>query len=119
MAFADPQAMTINSASESLPRMGSSEPNRVGIFRTADQVYELSIRQNQSSNRFRREVRLTQKKDATDPYSALVKEVSASVIITIDEPKWGFSDEDHTNLITALTAWFNSSAQSKLLAGEN
>jgi hypothetical protein len=118
MAFSDPQSLTINAVSTDMPRVGSSEPERVGRFRTADGEYEFTVRQNQTSARYRREIRLTQKKVAADPISAVNKEVSASVILVVDEPKWGFSDTELGYLTDAIEAWFDSSSRAKMLGGE-
>jgi len=117
--YADPQSLTINSVATSFPRQGSSAPDRLGRFVTADGVYEFDVRQNKTANRFRREVRLTQKKVAADPISAVNKEVSASFIIVIDEPRWGFTDTELAYLANAMVAWFTSANRDKLLAGEN
>lgn len=117
MAFADPQSLTINAVAKSFGNKPSDKPF-VSIYRTADSAYELSIRQYQTNSRFRREVRLTQKKDAADPYTAITKEVSTSVTITVDEPKYGFDDAELGYLVDALKAWYDSSARDKVLTGD-
>lgn len=116
--FADPQSLTVNAVAKSLPRVGSEQPTRLQNFQTADGEFQLSIRQDKSTGRFRREARFIQKKVAADPISAVNKEVSASVIITVDEPRWGFSDTDLGYLIAALKTWFDSTSSGKLLGGE-
>lgn len=113
--FADPQALTVSGTAVSLPRVGSGNPSRLGVYQNADGSMNLSIRQDQTANRFRREVRLTMKKVAADPISAVNKEVSASVIIAIDEPKVGFTDVELTSLYTALTAALSASSNARLL----
>jgi len=118
MAFADPQSVTINGAATSLPRVGTTQPVRIGKFSNADASVTLEVRQDQTAQRFRREARLTQKKVAVDPIAATNKEVSTSVFIAVDEPKWGFSDTEIKYLISALTAWFVSGKQDQLLGGE-
>lgn len=102
----------------SLPRVGSSTPESRGSFQTSDGNVSFEIRQNSTSNRFRREVRLTQKKVAADPISAVNKEVSASVIIAVDEPRIGFSDTEIAYLTSAIVAWFTAGNRDKLLGGE-
>lgn len=115
--FADPQSLTINAVAKSFGRMPSEKPT-VGLFRTAEGDYEMSVRQYQTNSRFRREVRLTQKKDATDPYTAITKSVSTSVTLVVDEPKFGFDDTEIGYLIAALKAWYDTNAQAKVLTGE-
>lgn len=117
--FADPQTLTIDSVATTFARQGSANPERLGKFRSADGTMEFEIRQNTTAARFRREVRLTMKKVAADPISALNKEVSASVIMVIDEPRWGFTDTELGNLSDAVEAWWDSTSRAKLLGGEN
>lgn len=117
--YADPQSLTINGVATSFPRQGSTAPDRLGHFATADGLFEFDVRQNKTANRLRREVRLTQKKIAADPVSALNKEVSASTIIVVDEPRWGFSDAELGYLTSAIVAWFTNANRDKLLGGEN
>lgn len=117
--FSDPQSVTVNAVAKSLPRQGSTQPDRLGVFSTADGTFEFAIRQNKTANRFRREVRLTQKQVAADPISAVNKEVSASVMIVVDEPRWGFTDTQLGYLTSAIIAWFDNTNRDKLLGGEN
>jgi hypothetical protein len=116
--FADPQSVTINAIATSLPRVGSSAPQRLGTFQSADGNVRLDVRQDMSQNRFRREVRLTQKKVAADPISAVNKEVSTSVLLVIDEPRWGFTDTEIGYLTAAMVAWFTNAQRDKVLGGE-
>jgi crotonobetainyl-CoA:carnitine CoA-transferase CaiB-like acyl-CoA transferase len=113
--YADPQSLTVNAVAKSLPRTASTPQ---GVFETADGEFTFRVSQNKTSNRFRREVRFTQKKIAADPISAVNKEVSASVIIAIDEPRTGFSDTELGYLTSALVAWFTAGNRDKLLGGE-
>lgn len=116
--YADPQSVTVNAVAQSLARQGSAQPQTLGTFSTADGTFTFQVRQNSTANRFRREVRLTQKKVAADPISAVNKEVSSSVMIVVDEPRWGFSDTELGYLTSAITAWFTAANRDKLLGGE-
>lgn len=116
--FTDPQTLTVNGVATTLPRTGSENPTRTGSFKTADGTFEFTVSQNKTANRFRREVRLTQKLVAPDPISAVNKEVSASCIIVIDEPRWGFTDVQLGHLSSALVAWFTAARRDQLLGGE-
>lgn len=116
--YADPQSVTINGTATSLPRVASSAPQRLGAFKTADGSVEMTVRQDASASRFRREVRLTQKKVAADPISADNKEISTSIILVVDEPKWGFTDTEVGYLTAAMVAWFTNPNRDKLLGGE-
>lgn len=116
--YADPQSVTINAVTNTLARIGSASPDRRGSFQTSDGNISFEVRQDSTNSRFRREVRLTQKKVAADPISAINKEVSASVIIAIDEPRIGFSDVEVAYLTSAIVAWFTAANRDKLLGGE-
>lgn len=118
--YADPQSLTVNAVAKTLPRQGTTSPETLGTFVTADGEFTFQIRQNKTSNRFRREARFTQKKIAADPISALNKEISTSIMIVVDEPKWGFSDTELGYLTAAITAWFATGTnKDKLLGGES
>lgn len=116
--YADPQSVTVNAVAQSLPRQGTASPDRIGSFATADGTFQFDVRQNKTSNRFRREVRLTQKKVAADPITTLNKEISSSVMIVVDEPRWGFSDVELGYLTSAIISWFTAGNRDKLLGGE-
>lgn len=117
--FADPQSVTVNAVAKSLARQGTSSPETLGRFVTADGEFEYTVRQNKTANRFRREIRLTQKKVSADPISAINKEISTSVMVVVDEPRWGFSDTEIGYLTAAIITAFDSTARDKLLAGES
>lgn len=112
----DPQSVTINAVATSLPRtqQGATENK----YTSADGNVTFTTRQNTTSQRFRREVRLSQQKVSADPISALNKQIGASVYLVIDEPKFGFTDAEIGYLIDALKAWATSTNYNKVLAGE-
>lgn len=114
--FADPQSVTINGVAISLPRTGGS--GGVGSFQSADRTVGLTIKQNVTPKRFRAEARITQGKVAADPISAINSEVSTSVYLVIDRPRWGFSDAEIDYLKDALVAWAADAQTNKLLGLE-
>lgn len=121
--FNDPQSMTLGGGSKSLARIGVSNPERLGKFRTADGAYEVQIRQNQTSKRFRREAVVTFIKNATDPFTAEITQQSASLIVAFDEPKVvSFTDAELIDCFTGLSAWLTATTNAnalKLLGGES
>jgi len=118
--FTDPQTLTVDTASLVLARQGTSSPETLGRFVTPDGEFEFTVRQNKTANRFRREIRLTQKKVAADPISAINKELSASAIVVVDEPRWGFTDEELGALLVAITSYAaDGDTQGKLFGGES
>ncbi len=114
--LADPQSVTINAVAVSLPKT-STGPTQ-NIFVSADGNTSMTTKQNTSATRFRREVRLSQKKVAADPISGLNKELGTSVYLVIDEPRSGFTDTEIGYLIDALKAWAVSANYNKVLGGE-
>jgi hypothetical protein len=115
--LADPQSVTINAVATSLPRtqQGPSQ----NVYTSVDGKTVMTTKQNITSSRFRREVRLAQTKVAADPISAINKESGTSVYLVIDEPRSGvFSDAEIGYLIDALKAWLISANYNKVLGGE-
>jgi hypothetical protein len=112
----DPQSVTINAVATSLPRTNAGPTQNV--YTTADGNTSLTTKQNTTASRFRREVRLSQKKIAADPISAVNKEIGVSCYLVIDEPRAGFSDVEIGYLIDALKAWLSSANYNKVLGGE-
>lgn len=115
--LADPQSVTINAVATSLARTQQG-PNQ-NSYTSADGKTIMTTKQNTTSARFRREVRLAQTKIAADPISAVNKESGVSVYLVVDEPRSGvFSDTEIGYLIDALKAWLTSANYNKVLGGE-
>lgn len=115
--LADPQSVTINAVAVSLPRTQMAPT--LNTYTSADGNTSFTVKQNTTATRFRREVRLSQKKIAADPISAVNKEIGASVYLVIDEPRAGFTDAELGYLIDALKAWSTSANYNKVLGGES
>ncbi len=114
--LADPQTVTINAVATPLPK--TSNGPTTNVFSSADGNTSMTTKQNISASRFRREVRLSQKKIAADPISAVNKEIGVSVYLVVDEPRAGFSDAEIGYLIDALKGWLTSTNYNKVLGGE-
>lgn len=114
--LADPQSVTINAVATSLPKTVNGPTQNV--FTSSDGNTSMTTKQNTTSARFRREVRLSQKKVAADPISGVNKELGLSVYLVIDEPRSGFSDTEIGYLIEALKGWLTSANYNKVLGGE-
>jgi len=115
--LADPQSVTVNAVAISLPRTNQGVTSNV--YTSADGKTVMTTKQNTTSARFRREVRLAQTKIAADPISAVNKESGVSTYFVIDEPRSGvFSDAEIGYLIDALKAWLTSTNYNKVLGGE-
>jgi len=115
--LADPQSVTINSVATSLPRTQSGPSQNV--YTSVDGLTSMTTKQNTTASRFRREVRLSQKKISADPISAITAERGVSVYLVIDEPKNNiFTDTEIGYLIDALKTWSSSTNYNKVLGGE-
>lgn len=114
--LADPQSVTINAVATSLPRTRQGDTQNV--YTSADGNTSMTVKQNLTAKRFRREVRLSQKKIAVDPITALNAEIGYSVYLVVDEPRAGFTDAELGYAIDALKAWLSSTNYNKVLGGE-
>lgn len=114
--LADPQSVTINAVATPLPK--TSNGPTVNVYTSADGNTSMTTKQNVTATRFRREVRLSQKKIAADPISTLNVEKGFSVYLVIDEPRAGFTDVEIGYVIDALKAWLTSTNYNKVLGGE-
>lgn len=115
MAYADPQSITITGTAYSLPRVPSEDQNRIGKFSGNDGNTVVTVHQNSTNSRFRREFRLTSRKVAADPITAQNKELSASCVVVIDEPRYGFTDAELIALYTAITSSLSAGSNAKLV----
>lgn len=114
--LADPQSVTINAVATSLPR--TSQGASVNVYTSSDGNTSMTTKQNLTASRFRREIRLSQKKIAADPISAINTEKGVSVYLVVDEPRAGFTDVEIGYLIEALKTWLTSTNYNKVLGGE-
>lgn len=103
--FADPLSVHIFGADTPFPRVGSSTPGRLSVYRTSDGLTEVNVRQDVSAKRKRHEFRITRFKVAADPVSAVNQSVSASVFIVVDEPKFGFTDAELNEMTQGVIKW--------------
>lgn len=114
--LADPQSVTVNAVAISLPKTGAGTTQNV--YTSSDGNTSMTTKQNLTAKRFRREVRLSQKKIAEDPISTQNAELGMSVYLVIDEPRSGFTDTEIGYVIDALKAWLTSTNYNKVLGGE-
>lgn len=112
----DPQTITVNAVAIPLPKTQVSPTQ--DVFTSADGNTSMTVKQNTTAARFRREVRISQQKISADPISAVNKQIGASVYLVIDEPRFGFSDAELGYLLEALKTWLSSANYNKVLGGE-
>ena len=114
--LADPQSVTINAVA--VPLAKTSPGQTVNVYTSSDGNTFMTTKQFTTAARFRREVRLSQKKIAPDPISAVNVEKGFSAYLVIDEPRAGFTDAEIGFVIEALKTWLTSTNYNKVLGGE-
>jgi hypothetical protein len=115
--LADPQSVTINGVATTLYKTGNGPTQNV--YTSADGLKTMTVKQNVTAKRFRREARITQQKVAADPISAVNSQEGISVYIVVDEPRSGvFSDTEIDYVADALSAWQGTAAFASFLRGE-
>lgn len=118
--LADPQSLTIGSATLTLPRKLTGTD--LGQFRDTDNVVEVQTTA-QKNGRIRTVARLQQQKVTTDPLVATTNVmVSDTIALTINRPRNGYTDADVLAQVKGLIGWLTASSDAvlkKIIAGEN
>jgi hypothetical protein len=115
MALADPQSIN----SQTLARTSLTDSG--GTFRAADgtAVFKVS---HVYGRRNRRTVRFEHSKVAADALTAVNTRVGATVYMTVDLPKEGYSVAEANALVSAIATWVTASTganMAKVLGGES
>lgn len=76
---------------------------------TGGNGYTVITNHSKSKNGNRHYLQMTLQKDATDPYSGLVRKQTASVSMAVQRPTFGFTDVEITALMKALTDYRDDS----------
>lgn len=115
----DPQSVTINAIANSLPRTTAGVDS--GNFTKDDGNIKLSVKHTYGS-RFRRLIRLDNRKIASDPLSTgYNKEYSMACYLVIDVPSVGYSLTEQKQIVDGLVGWLSASTGAnlaKVLGGE-
>jgi len=120
MAFTDPQSITIDGVTTSLPRTNSGG-NR-SEYRSADGSLTLSAASTYGK-RTRQVIRVDHKKVTADPFiDSQNRSVSMSCYIVFDRPDVGYTNDDALDIFVGLEALVDASSKAaitKLLGGES
>jgi hypothetical protein len=114
--FSDPQTVTVDTVAKTLPAVVRGESQ--SKYLEADGEHQLDI-SSTYSKRDRSVVKLTHKKTAADPLSAETVNVSTSIYLVMDRPKFGYDIADIDDLVQALTLWLTTANVGKVLGGES
>lgn len=117
MSFSDPQSVTIDGTAHSMPRV-SSEGTK-SLYSEADETLKMTISHQESKNRTRHMVRLDLRTIAADPLTAVNEYQTVGVYLVIDEPEYGFTDDNIDDLCTGFKTWLSSANILKVLGAEH
>lgn len=112
----DPQSVTVNTVAKSMPAVNRG--NYASTYRESGGEHTLSVAST-FGKRDRSVVKLTAAKEATDPFTALTVDVSSSVYLVMDRPKFGYSEAEVDYLVQALATWLSSANTLAVLGGES
>lgn len=117
MALADPQTVTIDSTPITLNRIKSDGLR--SEYASADESLKLTVSHQESATRTRRMVRLDNRVVAADPLTSVNEYKNLGVYIVIDEPEYGFSDDDIDDVVQGLAAYLASATVAKVLSSQH
>jgi hypothetical protein len=120
VALSDPQSITIDGATSSLPRTSSGDNS--GAFTTGDGNIKLSV-SHAYGKRNRRTIRLDHRKVAADPLVAAQNlNYSMSVYVVVDVPTVGYTPAETKLILDGFLANLAASSganEVKFLGGES
>lgn len=114
--FTDPQSITVATVAQSMPRISTAEQK--SIYQKADGTYALTLSHQAAKKRIRRMARFDKKAIVADPLTAVNDYEKLGVYLVVDEPEYGFSDQDIADMITGFIAWFTAGNIAKFLGNE-
>lgn len=117
MAFADPQTITIDTVAQILNRVKSD--GYQSIYSKGDESVKLTISHQESKGRTRRMARVDKRVVAADPLTSEHEYKSLGVYVVLDEPEYGFSDDDIDDVVQALVAWLTSANVLKICSSQH
>lgn len=118
MAFTDPQSVTIDAVPHSMPAVSVRELST--LYSTSDGNVSMTIsHQPAKDNRTRRMVRIDKRVVAADPLTAENEYKSVGVYIVIDQPAFGFSNDDIDDIVQGFKTWLSTANVTKVLGAEH
>lgn len=117
MSLATPQTVTYDAVGKTLNRITSDKTSSVYTDSTAE--FTLKVSHQESKTRTRHLVRLDRKIVAADPLTAVNAYQTSGVYVVVDEPIFGFSDDDLDKQVDALVAWLSPANISAILANRH
>lgn len=117
MAFADPQTLTVATVSKTLNLVQAD--GLKSVYVTSDEEYKFTISHQEVKKRTRRMVRIDKRIVATDPLSSINEWKNLGIYLVVDEPEYGFTDNDIYDIVAGFKAWLTEANVLKVLSGQH
>lgn len=117
MALTDPQTLTVATVAKTCNLIENDKAK--SIYQNDDGTYKFTVSHQLSGKRTRRMVRVDRTAVAADPLTAVNASVALGVYIVIDEPAFGFSDQEIIDTVAALNAWLTTGNVGKVLTSQH
>lgn len=117
MAFTDPQTITINAVAQTL-NLVKVEGLR-SEYVTSDEAYRFTLSHQESGKRTRRMARIDSRVVAADPLTSVNEYKNLGIYLVIDEPEYGFTDDEIYDVLAGFLAWLTEANALKILSGQH
>lgn len=117
MAFTDPQTITVDTVAQTLARV-KSDGYRSEYLEDVEE-FKMTISHQESKTRTRRMVRIDQRVVAADPLTSVNEYKTLGVYLVIDEPEYGFDDDEIYDVVDALKTWLSEANVLKVCGSEH
>jgi predicted Zn-dependent peptidase len=117
MAFTDPQTLTVDSTPHTLALVKSDGYRSEYLESTED--FMMTISHQESKGRTRRMVRVDNRVVAADPLTSVNEYKSLGVYLVIDEPEYGFDDDEIDDVVQGLLTWLTTANVLKVCGNEH
>lgn len=117
MSFATPQSLTIASVATDLNRVLVEKTS--STYRSADDANQLKISHQETKARSRHLARFDKTVVATDPLTAENAFQSAGVYMVIDEPLYGFDNDDLVTMAEEFISWLTTANLTALVGNRH
>lgn len=115
--LADPQVVTVDSVPISCARIQSDGTK--SVYSSADGNFKLTISHQSSKDRVRRMIRIDKTIVAADPLSAENEFKAAGIYLVIDEPLYGFTDDQLDDVVQGFKAWLTTGNVTAVLTAQH
>lgn len=113
----DPQTITIDGAAISFAKI-SSEGLKT-VYQNSSGTHKLTVSHQTSKKRTRRMARIDHKVLAADPLTAVNAYQTAGVYLVIDEPEFGFTDDQIDDVVQGFKSWLTTAMVTAILTSQS